>query len=664
MEELLHALLHWVAANPGWAYAIVLATALAESLAVVGVVVPGVMIMLGAGALIGTGVLQFWPIFFAAVAGAIAGDGLSFWLGRHYRHQICGWWPFSRHPQQLTRGILFFQRHGAKSVVIGRFFGPVRAMVPLVAGMMRMTPGRFAAANVGSALAWAPAYLAPGIVFGASLKLAAEAATRLAILLLILIGVLWACAWMARRLFWFFSPRANAWVQALLRWVDLHPKLARIAQALAEPTHPDARALTALAGALLLATALLGVSVSIGMFGPQDLSINQIALDLGQSLHTPFANTIMATLGRLAAPSVVLTIAVAVFAYLRWRGRKRDGGYWLAACGFVLIATPSLGWLLRIPRPDLGLQLQWPWSFPSAAVLSATLTYGFLAILLSAGIKGRGRWLPYGFAAVIIASVALARLYFGTEWLTDVLGSIGLGLAWISALGLSFRRHSRRVTPWVGLALVAAFSTGASVLLAGWIRPATDPAEYRPQLPPQVISMDAWRARDCELLPSHREDLWQRNRRPFLLAYAGDLSALAAALDSLGWKPAERLAWDNAMKLLSPSLPIAELPVIPHVHAGHHEQFALVKEAGAEQRLVLRLWATRCRIDDGPPVWSGDVTILHKENVVDLLSLPVTSADHESARQSLLDDLQAAQSLATQPGNPLLIATKRSGLLP
>jgi hypothetical protein len=122
------------------------------------------------------------------------------------------------------------------------------------------------------------------------------------------------------------------------------------------------------------------------------------------------------------------------------------------------------------------------------------------------------------------------------------------------------------------------------------------------------------------------------------------------------------------MKLLSPSLPITELPVIPHVHDGHHEQLALVKNAGTEHRLVLRLWATRCRIaddePDGTPVWIGDVATLRKENVVDLLSLPVTSVEHDTARQTFLEDLQAARSLATRPGEPMLIATKGSGLLP
>ncbi|MGB5734304.1 MAG: DedA family protein, partial [Thiohalocapsa sp.] len=247
MGELLQHLLDWVTANPGWAYLLVLLAAFAESLAVIGMVVPGVMIMLGAGALIAAGSLDFWPTCLSAVVGAITGDGISYWLGYRYRHHIRAAWPFNRHPGQLDQGEAFFRRYGAKSVVLVRFFGPVRAIVPLVAGIMQMAPRRFVLANVASALAWAPAYLAPGIVFGASMQLAAEAAARLVILLLILIALIWIGVWATHRLFWLLSPRANRWVRALLSWANVHPTLGRIAQALANPEHPDAATLTGLA---------------------------------------------------------------------------------------------------------------------------------------------------------------------------------------------------------------------------------------------------------------------------------------------------------------------------------------------------------------------------------------------------------------------------------
>ena len=513
--------------------------------------------------------------------------------------------------------------------------------MPLVAGIMQMAPRRFVLANVGSALAWAPAYLAPGIVFGASLQLAAEAAARLVILLLILTALVWISVWGTNRLFWWVSPRANMWVQALLRWANIHPKVGRVAQALANPDHPEAATLTALAAALLGAAAVVGASLGAGLLGAQKLALNGIALDLGQSLHTPLANHLMVSLSELGSPIVLSTLTVGVFAYLQWRRRRRDAGYWLAACGFALVATPALAWLLQVPHPELGLTLHWPWSFPSPAVLGATLTYGFLAIMLSRDIVGAGRWLPYAGAVVIVLSVALARLYFGAEWLSDVVGSLALGLVWISALGLAFRRHSRGARHWTGLALVALLSAGCSLAASslGWHT--TELQRYAPHLPTQDISVAQWRQRNCDLLPSHRKDLWRRHDRgqQFDLAYAGDLKPLAEAMAAQGWQRADMLAWGNAMKLLSPSLPLSELPVIPHVHDGHHETLALVKDASDEQRLVLRLWKSPCYIGAEIPVWVGSVTALRKENIVDFMSLPVTIDDGTSARQTAEHDL-------------------------
>lgn len=664
MGEWLQHLLDWVGANPGWAYLAVLLAAFAESLAVVGVIVPGVMIMLGAGALIATGDLQFWPTCLSAVAGAIAGDGLSYWIGHRYRDRIRRAWPFCRHPAQLDRGIAFFECHGAKSVVLGRFFGPVRAIVPLVAGIMHMAPRQFLVANIGSALAWAPAYLAPGVVFGASLKLAAEATSHLAILMLVLVVLAWIGVWSTHRLFRFLSPRAAKWVYALLRWAAVHPRVGRVAQALADPSHPDAATLTALAAALLGASAMLGLSIGAGLFGAPHLGLNRMALDLGQSLHSPLANDLMVVISRLGSPVVLLSLTAGVLGFLLWRQRWRDTNYWLAACGFALVATPTLAWLLKVPRPELGLNLQWPWSFPSASVLGATLAYGFLAIMLSRGISGAGRWLPYAGAAVILLSVALARLYLGAEWLSDIVGSLALGLAWISALGLAFRRHSGQESRWIGLALVAALSAGGSLTLSSLDRHEMDLERYNPHPPSREISVDQWRQRRCDLLPGHRKGLWRHGReQPFDLAYAGDLEPLTAAMSTRGWQPADRLSWGNAMKLLSPSLPLSELPVIPHAHDGRHETLTLVKDAGQAQRLVLRLWVSHCSIDGRIPVWIGTLVTLRKEIIVNLFALPVTADDATAARATFAQDLAATTDFTVDNGEPTLIATTRSGLL-
>jgi undecaprenyl-diphosphatase len=166
MTEVFHQLLDWIGQHPEQAGWVVFAMSLAESLAIVGVLVPGVVILFGAGSLIGAGVLDFWAMCAWAVAGAIIGDGLSYWLGHHFAY-LTERFPWLRvHPDYMAKGVKFFEDYGDLSVAVGRFFGPIRAIVPLVAGLLHMPPLRFYVANVLSALIWAPAYLLPGMLLG------------------------------------------------------------------------------------------------------------------------------------------------------------------------------------------------------------------------------------------------------------------------------------------------------------------------------------------------------------------------------------------------------------------------------------------------------------------------------------------------------------------
>src|SRR5207248_11157172 len=127
---------------------------------------PGTTVLVAAGTLLSAGTLPYPSILIGAVLGAVFGDSISYWIGRTFGGGIARVWPFSRHPEALSRGIWFFERHGGKSVFIGRFFGPVRAVVPLAAGVMQMPRGRFWLANVISALVWAPMWLLVGEVVG------------------------------------------------------------------------------------------------------------------------------------------------------------------------------------------------------------------------------------------------------------------------------------------------------------------------------------------------------------------------------------------------------------------------------------------------------------------------------------------------------------------
>jgi membrane protein DedA with SNARE-associated domain len=161
-ESFTTAIVTFVQAHEDWAVPIVLLLAFGESLAFISLLLPATVILLGVGALVGSAHLSFWPLWLAAAVGAALGDWLSFWLGKRFGHDIASVWPLSRHPTLIPRGHAFFEKWGIAGVFLGRFFGPLRAAIPLVAGICAMPERQFQLANVASACVWAAGVLAPG----------------------------------------------------------------------------------------------------------------------------------------------------------------------------------------------------------------------------------------------------------------------------------------------------------------------------------------------------------------------------------------------------------------------------------------------------------------------------------------------------------------------
>ena len=197
MEDFARQLIEFIKSNQDWAIAVMFITAFGELFAFLGLVFPGTTLLIAAGALVKSGNLSLWPIMIGAILGAVLGDTVSYWIGRWFGGRMTGIWPFKRRPELLAGGVQFFRRHGGKSVFIGRFFGPVRAVIPLAAGMMRMSPRLFWVANATSALVWAPMLLLAGdALAGVGEKLVGTESTVLLVFggttLFGIVAVLWA----------------------------------------------------------------------------------------------------------------------------------------------------------------------------------------------------------------------------------------------------------------------------------------------------------------------------------------------------------------------------------------------------------------------------------------------------------------------------------------
>jgi membrane protein DedA with SNARE-associated domain len=164
--------------------------ALSEAIPVVGTVVPGSTLVFGISALAISADADPWILLLAATAGAIAGDCFSFWLGQHYRERILRAWPLSHYPQLIPRSEQLIAKFGAASVVLARFMAVVRAFVPLIAGILRMSPWQFYSANIISAVIWASAHVFPGIMLAAVLRLAGASAEQRTIIIVSGIAVI------------------------------------------------------------------------------------------------------------------------------------------------------------------------------------------------------------------------------------------------------------------------------------------------------------------------------------------------------------------------------------------------------------------------------------------------------------------------------------------
>jgi membrane protein DedA with SNARE-associated domain len=170
MEHLVHGVIEFIKLHSAWAGPIMFIVSFGESFVGISILFPGTTIMVLAGTMVHWqlnphGALDMWPLLLGGFSGAVIGDAISFWLGERFGHLLDRHWYFVRHPDVLPRGYKFFDRYGLASVFVGRFFGPVRAVIPLVAGIMKMARPQFWVANIGSAVIWAPALLLVGTGF-------------------------------------------------------------------------------------------------------------------------------------------------------------------------------------------------------------------------------------------------------------------------------------------------------------------------------------------------------------------------------------------------------------------------------------------------------------------------------------------------------------------
>ncbi|MDR5899670.1 bifunctional DedA family/phosphatase PAP2 family protein [Halomonas vilamensis] len=453
--------LYTLTLNPPLLLCLVLAISLVESLALVGLLVPGVVLITAAASLAGHQDIALAWLIGAAFIGAILGDGISFALGFKHREQVTQRWPLSQHPEWLAHGTRFFKRYGVWSVFIGRFVGPVRPIIPLVAGMMLMPTRTFLWANLSSAALWAPAYVLPGYLLGRAwqqhLNLPPGLETALLILGAITIVLAVIFSWGRHQ-----ASRHGKLYQAIVVSVRRLPPLRRPWLAMSQSGDVP------LASLLLLVIAVGSLSgwtlLVIGHDTPleMDLFVQHLATQLQSDISDTVGNLLARIGDTLGIIVLMLPWALWMLISQRWDALL----HWCGALGGVALLNTLGKALFERARPDTPDYLMSSYSYPSAHTSTAVVLFGLTAAFVAAEMPRQKRFWAYWVALALALPMALSRLVIGVHWFSDLVGGALLGLVVCALTRLYWQQHPRRSLcpcPWRLLSMASLILISARV---------------------------------------------------------------------------------------------------------------------------------------------------------------------------------------------------------
>jgi membrane protein DedA with SNARE-associated domain/membrane-associated phospholipid phosphatase len=437
-----------------WGYVAVGLFAMAESGLFVGLVLPGEAAMLIGGLLVYEGRADLALMIAAGCSGAIAGDSLSYWIGRLAGPRL----ERSRLGQKIgerrwRRARHFFSEKGGRAVFFGRFVGVLRALLPAIAGSAGLPFRRFIPYSVAGAVAWVATFVALGSVAGGSWRLIDRWAGRASLVALLLLAVggfiVLAARWAARNQDALVTRLAK--VRNNRRVARLLNRYSAQIEFLKRRFDPSVRVglfFTAGVFVAVVAASVFGLLLEEVAEGETQSTIDGPIARFFVEHRSPALTTVMRILTQFGGGIVVTLIlaAGAVLAYLRWRDPK-----WPAFFCASLVGAMGLDDLIKFfvdrPRPHLSQLVEVSGSsFPSGhATASAAM-----CVAVAYALTRRSRWRAtvwiWAGALLLSSLVGMSRLYLGVHWFTDVGGGLVLGVFWVSftSTGLTLFGEARR----------------------------------------------------------------------------------------------------------------------------------------------------------------------------------------------------------------------------
>ena len=190
----------------------------------------------------------------------------------------------------------------------------------------------------------------------------------------------------------------------------------------------------------LIASLVVLGSVAAGVRSQEVFALDAWATPFLHGIASPGLDTLMNTLTTLGTSAVIVPALAVVVALLLWRRRRGAALFLAVVCAGALVLNGTMKVFFARPRPALPWASVLPdYSFPSGHTMNAVVFYLALALILWS-IRGRRTGLPAVAVAVAVAiGVGISRIYLGYHYLTDVVGGLLAGIAWLLVVGTALR---------------------------------------------------------------------------------------------------------------------------------------------------------------------------------------------------------------------------------
>ncbi len=608
----------WLYANPNWALLITFLISFAESLAIIGSIIPGSVTMTAIGILAGSGVMDIGWTLVAAATGAIAGDSASYALGFAFSDRLTDIWPFSRYPRLFDYGKHYFEKHGGKSVIIGRFFGPLRSITPIIAGILHMNRWYFLLANIISGIGWAIVYVLPGVLIGAaSHELSAETATRLFVFILLSLAAIWLISQGVRWLFYHASHWMHTQVRKILVWSKHYPRVTHYLRTLTPKYERNHYPTT---GLILLFIVCLLMTVIITLLVTQATWITEINIPCQlflQSIRTHYFDVFFIFMAFIIGllPLLIFWLAIALCAlyYRDWRMLI----YWTSIAVTCLLITCLLCSFVDAPKPAGLLYNQIKPTFPAINLTLATALFGFLTGLVNTYYRTITMFVLSIVLATLLFLSGFALIYLGDNWASSVIAAYFIGLTICLAHWIYYRRKKVGGHPPLCPALPIILSCSLLLATTGITYPLYFKRvvhEHAPYLQQFVLTHKAWWNQSMPLLPVYTTNRFGNRVGLFNIQYLGKLNKLNQALTAFGWKKQPDSLFYSLLMRASGKNSAQELPLIAQLYLNKKPNLIMTYASDQGKTLyILRLWRSNYHLlNYSQPIWLGSVTYLQR----------------------------------------------------